>query len=179
MRKMIEDIDYSKDHALFVIDNLDKNIINYGKFTCSIDTAIFVVAGYDTQKKIDNVMITILEKLSEKVMDVIESKGPYTKKNGEETPQSRTRKIKFSKMLMAYHNRNIDGSIIVKPHFHFLFPKNYRLGPGYTYLRRALSELASSFNVQFHFSAVKRKTGLSLNVENTQKIDIRDHILRK
>ncbi len=163
MRKMIEDIAYSKDHAFFVIDNFDKNTIKYEKFTCSIDTALLIVNGFDTQEKIDNVMITILEKLSEKVMDVIESKGPYTKKNGEETPQFRTRKIKFSKMLMAYHNRNIDGSIIVKPHFHFLFPKNYRLGSGYTYLRRALSELASSFNVQFHFSAVKRKTGLSKN----------------
>jgi len=163
--KINDEVKYMKDHAHCVIGNLDKNSKTCKKFTCSIDTALLITNGHDNQKKIDDLMINILHRLFEKVIEVVEKNGKYKKKSGEVRQKYRKRKIKFDKLFMVYHNVHIDGSISVKPHFHFLFPKNYRLGIRYKYLMQALEDIAYSYNVQFHFSAKKRVTNLSSKEE--------------
>jgi hypothetical protein len=61
----------------------------------------------------------------------------------------------------VYHNRHVDGSIPVNPHFHILFDKKERMGINFLYLKEALKKLALLFDVQFHFMMESRETGLS------------------
>jgi hypothetical protein len=161
------------DHAQKVIDNL----VNHNDpsklvhFNTSVATAYFINAGYTTQEEIDTVMENILDGIANKVLKVKEKNGTYLrKKDNILTQKYRTRKIKFDSILSAYHNRHFDNTKSVNPHFHFLFPKKARMGRGYVYLKQALEEEATKYNIKFNFMEDKRETGLTQrenkNLEN-------------
>lgn len=162
-----DDIEYNYDHADYVIDNLDRNIKSYKKFVASIDTAYFISSGFDTQAKIDYVMRNMLLQLVNTILDKIESNGSNANKNGGPKPKSRIRRITFDKLLIAYHNVGIDGSVHVNPHYHFIFNSKERLGKGYSYLKNTLSEIANTFSLKFHFEESKGTNDLSQKESNS------------
>ncbi len=154
-------VEYAYDHAAYVIDNLDKNSNSLIEFKTSVDISLFIAAGYETKDTIDEVMKEILCELLKIEINVQEKNGTYTKKNGEITQYYRDRVIKFDKLFLAYHNRHIDGSIPVNPHFHIVFDTKTKTGKNFQYLRQTLEKLALLFDVQFHFMMKSRETGLS------------------
>lgn len=160
-----------KDHASLIIDNLnvDKDEQNFVHFTCSVDTALCISKGYDTQEKIDNVMEKMLEEVSNLKIEVTEKNGSYTTKDNKKIPRNRTRIIKFDGLLSAYHNQHFDNSKIVNPHFHFLGHKNARLGLNFTYLRQAIKQVSEQYGLTFHFADTKRDTGLTKKQEASVK----------
>lgn len=157
----MELVQYVTDHALYVIDNLNKNSSSLKEFITSIDIAILIEAGFTTQDSIDDIMKKILFELSNTTMKVKEKKNTYLKKNGELTQNFRFRQIEFNKSLMVYHNQHIDGSIPVNPHFHIVSDPKSRMGKNYQYLRQTLENLALLSNIKFHFMMESRETGLS------------------
>ncbi len=56
-------VEYAYDHAVYVIDNLDKNSNSLIEFKTSVDISLFIAAGYETKDTIDEVMKVTLESL--------------------------------------------------------------------------------------------------------------------
>lgn len=163
-------VQYAYDHAAHVIDNLDKKSNATMEFITSIDISNLVVAGYTTWDSIDNLMKEILFELSIMKINVKEKNGTPADKYGKTEQKFRDRLIEFDKLLLVYHNRHIDGSIPVNPHFHIIFDPKTRVGKNFIYLRQALEKLALLFNVQFHFMMESRQTGLSKKQETVIEI---------
>jgi hypothetical protein len=158
-----------KDHAHTVIDGLQGGETDYVHFTCSIDTALMIVQGFDTQEKIDRVFVDMLNEIVNMELKVVEKNGTYTTKNGDRIQKYRNRIIKFEQLLAAYHNRHFDASKSVNPHLHFLGNKNIRLGKNFTYLKKALKKVAEKRGLVFHFDDRQKETGLSKMQEKTLK----------
>lgn len=161
-----------KDHAELIIDNLviNENEEDFVHFTCSVDTALLISKGYDTQEKIDNLMKEMLINISKSKHVVAEQNGTYTNKNGDvirRKPRKRT--IGFDKILSAYHNRHFDDSKRVNSHYHFLGNQNARLGKNFIYLKKAIEIEAEKFGITFHFSDTRRETGLTKSQEKSIK----------
>ncbi|WP_415407979.1 hypothetical protein ACLHDG_05450 [Sulfurovum sp. CS9] len=157
----MDKVQYNKDHAVYVIDNLDNNGNTLIEFITSVDIAILIAAGYTTQNSINEVMIMISSELLKFEMTVREKNGINRKRNGEIIQKYTNRPIGLDKLLIAYHNQHIDASIPVNPHFHILADEKARLGKNFQYLRQALEQYALLFNIQFHFMMERRETGLS------------------
>jgi len=161
-----------KDHAELIIDNLvvNENEEDFVHFTCSVDTALLISKGYDTQEKIDNLMREMLTNISKSKYVFTEQNSAYTKKNGEVIRRKlRERTIGFDKLLSAFHNRHFDDSKSVNPHFHFLGNKKARLGRNFIYLKKAIEIEAKKFGLKFHFSDTHKETGLTKSQEKSIK----------
>jgi len=148
------------DHATYIIDELtnDSNNIHFNTSVC---TTYFLRQGICTQKGIDEIMINILKNISSKKIIVKEKNGTYTKKNGKIVQRYRIRTITFNNILSAYHSRHFNSSKSVNPHFHFLFPKNTRMGKDFIYLKQVLKEEAIIHKIKFNFMEKGKITGLS------------------
>lgn len=149
------------DHAHHVINSTILIDESQKPFDTSIDTAYFIANGYDTQEKIDDVMMKIMHELAATSFTVIEKNTPYKYVNAETKDRIRSRIIKFDDILIAYHNQSFDNSKPVNPHLHILFSETSRTGIGFTYLRRALQAEANKFNIKFNFMEAKQYTGIS------------------
>jgi len=143
-----------------VIENHDKNS-KLKHFNTSIDTAYFIARNYTTQEQIDAVMTKIMNNISKRAIEVNEKNGIYVDKKGNLNQKSRTRIIKFDDLLIVYHNRHYDASKSVNPHFHFLIPPKARVGIGYMYLMKALTEQAIQYGLKFHFMEPSQETNLT------------------
>lgn len=160
-----------KDHAKLIIDNLEilKNETDFVHFTCSVDTGLLIGNKFDTQKKIDDVMIKMLKEISSIKLVVTEKNGKYTNKYNQVVQRYRERIIPFDTLLSAYHNRHFDNSKSVNPHFHFLGNKNVRLGLNFTYLKQAINKVSFKYGLTFHFADACRETGLTKKQEASVK----------
>lgn len=158
------------DHAAWVIDLMMKRHNKKSKhFNTSCDTAYFIVSGYDTQEKIDKVMRTIMQNISQKQMSFKEKNGVYVNRFGVKRQKYRTRIIKFDNLLSAYHNSHFDNSKSVNPHFHYLIPDNARVGIGYQYLMVALQKEATTFGLKFNFMEESQQSILSKSSQQIMK----------
>jgi len=148
------------DHAhstVGVIENHDKNC-KLEHFNTSIDTAYFIARNYTTQEQIDAVMTKIMNNISKRAIEVNEKNGIYVDKKGNLNQKYRTRIIKFDDLLIVYHNQHYDASKSVNPHFHFLIPPKARVGIGYMYLMKALTEQAIQYGLKFNFMEPSQET---------------------
>lgn len=153
--------DHVIDHAKSVIDGLTNKDEELIHFNTSADRTYFIEQGYDTQEKIDKIMVTIQNSLLAKTLLVSEKNGVYLNKKGEKKQKYRVRKITFINMLSVYHDRHFDGSKSVNPHFHFLFNSKVRMGKNFMYLRQVLEMEAYKYDIKFNFMEEKQETGLS------------------
>ncbi len=160
-----------KDHAKLIIDNLivEKNETEFVHFTCSIDTALLIEQGFDTQEKIDTLFENMLHNIIDKKLTVKEKSYKYTNRHNVTSQKYRNRMIKFDTLLSAYHNQHFDVSKSVNPHFHFLGNKKVRLGKNFIYLKQALKDEAEQYGLKFHFSDKSRETGLTKPQERSIK----------
>ncbi len=169
MKKM-NTLGYAMDHACYSIVHTNDMDVEYTMFSSSIDVAFMISSGFDTPEKIDEVMIKILNDVSTHRLSVVEKNYVYiSKKTGIGKQRYRTRIIKFDGINMIYHNRNIDASIAVNPHFHILANSSDRLGLRFMYLMDAMREKSAYYGLKFHFDAEKLNTvtGLTKRQEKT------------
>lgn len=160
-----------KDHAKLIIDNLivEKNETEFVHFTCSIDTALLIEQGFDTQEKIDTLFENMLHNIIDKKLTVKEKSYKYTNRHNVTSQKYRNRMIKFDTLLSAYHNQHFDVSKSVNPHLHFLGNKKVRLGKNFMYLKQVLKDEAEQYGLKFHFSDKSRETGLTKPQERSIK----------
>ncbi len=149
------------DHLYKIIDNLNHYNGKPIHFNTSADIAYFIRAGFVTQDTVNEVMVNIINNVSEKVIYASEKNTVYIDKKGNKKQKNRIRKIEFNSILLAYHDKHFDASKSVNPHFHILCNKKTRMGINFIYLKQALAEEASKYNVKFNFMEKRQKTGLS------------------
>ncbi len=149
------------DHLYKIINNLNYRGGKLVHFNTSAEISYFILAGFVTQSEINKIMVKIMNEIVNKEIYVFEKNGIYINKYGIEKQKYRTRKIGFKDLMLVYHNKHFDASKRVNPHFHVLGDKTSRMGKNFMYLRQALEQEASKYNIKFNFMEEGKDTGLS------------------
>jgi hypothetical protein len=141
-------------HAVKVINTNNRTLkINTVNFVASIDTAQFILQGYETQDEIDAVMSKILENIIKIKYEFQFNNGIRKNKNGTVTQKYRNKTIDLTNTVAAYHNIGVNKHTSVEPHFHILFEKN---GYYFPTLHTILQNEAMKYNLVFNFAEATR-----------------------
>jgi hypothetical protein len=142
-------------HAVKVINKKSRTLKSNQtvNFVASIDTAQFILQGYETQEEIDTVMSEMLVKIIEIEHKFRFNNGIRKNKNGTVAQKYRNSSIDLSNTVAAYHNIGVNKFTSVEPHFHILFEKN----EFYFYtLQTILQNAAQKYNLVFNFAEATR-----------------------
>jgi len=147
--------EHVEGHAIKVINKKERalKINKTVNFVASIDTAQFILEGYETQDEIDTLMSAMLENIIEIKHEFRFNNGIRKNKNGTVKQKYRKNSIDLTNTVSAYHNIGVNKYTSVEPHFHILFEQNEY----YFYtLQTILQNEAQKHNLVFNFAEVTR-----------------------
>ena len=131
-------------------------------FKCSIDTSQLIANGFNSKDKINNVMKLMLDEIINTKYTFRVKTREYIDKNGNKKEYFSNKSFELSSdTLAAYHNRAFNSDIDfdnIEPHFHLLFNSTKHTGLNYYHLKKHLSNIASKYNLIFHFDEEKDRS---------------------
>ncbi|MCT7566051.1 hypothetical protein N5T96_06825 [Aliarcobacter butzleri] len=152
------------DHAETIYNSIEEyNPLKHkAHFKCSIDTSQLIANGFNDKDKINNVMKLMLDEIINTPYSFRVKTREYTDKNGNKKEYFSTKSFNLSTdTLSAYHNRAFNSDIDfdnIEPHFHFLFNSSKHTGLNYYHLKKHLDNIASKYNLVFHFAEEKENS---------------------
>ena len=152
------------DHAETIYNSIDEyNPLKHkAHFKCSIDTSQLIANGFNSKDKINNVMKLMLDEIINTKYTFRVKTREYVDKNGNKKEYFSNKSFELSSdTLAAYHNRAFNSDIDfdnIEPHFHLLFNSTKHTGLNYYHLKKHLSNIASKYNLVFHFDEEKDRS---------------------
>ena len=151
------------DHASTIYNSIEvyNPLKHKSHFKSSIDSSQLIANGFNTQEKINEVMNSMLDEIINTKYTFRVKTRSYTDSKGNLKEYFSNKSFELNKETIgAYHNRSFSSDIEfdnIEPHIHLLFDSKHT-GKNYYHLKKHLQNVASKYNLVFHFDEEKDRS---------------------
>ena len=151
------------DHASTIYNSIEvyNPVKHKSHFKSSIDSSQLIANGFNTPEKINEVMNSMLEEIINTKYTFRVKTRSYTDSKGNLKEYFSNKSFELNKETIgAYHNRSFSSDIEfdnIEPHIHLLFDSKHT-GKNYYHLKKHLQNVASKYNLVFHFDEEKDRS---------------------
>lgn len=151
------------DHASTIYNSIEvyNPMKHKSHFKSSIDSSQLIANGFNTPEKINEVMNSMLDEIINTKYTFRVKTRSYTDSKGNLKEYFSNKSFELNKeTIAAYHNRSFSSDIEfdnIEPHIHLLFDSKHT-GKNYYHLKKHLQNVASKYNLVFHFDEEKDRS---------------------